>query len=254
MTRTWKCLTVAGVVTLAFLAILFLRYQLRPRSRFDSWPRVTLWAWETPSDLRDLDPQRYAVAYLEDFIFIGDHVEVVPRRQPLAVAQGMKLMAVVRIEVAPGANLNDPELLRDITSVIVAAAGKRKAGALQIDFDARQSQREFYRKLLTEIRSRLPKEMPLSMTALASWCAYDDWIGTLPVDEAVPMYFRMGPEHRVTDEPGWTYPVRESLCVGRAGVSTDEAWPKLSKDTRVYVFHPRPWSEVARNNVERYLK
>jgi len=141
-----------------------------------------------------------------------------------------------------------------VASVSVSAAKKRNADALQIDFDARQSQREFYRKLLTEIRSRLPREMPLSITALASWCAYDDWIGDLPVDEAVPMYFRMGPEHRATEEVGWTYPVREPLCMDRAGVSTDEAWPKLSKDTRVYVFHPRAWSEVARKNVERYLE
>ncbi len=32
------------------------------------------------------------------------------------------------------------------------------------------------------------------MTALASWCAGDDWLRDLPVDEAVPMLFRMGVE------------------------------------------------------------
>ena len=32
------------------------------------------------------------------------------------------------------------------------------------------------------------------MTALASWCLSDRWISDLPVDEAVPMLFQMGPE------------------------------------------------------------
>ena len=34
--------------------------------------------------------------------------------------------------------------------------------------------------------------MPLTITALASWCDGDDWIDGLPVADASPMLFRMG--------------------------------------------------------------
>jgi hypothetical protein len=36
---------------------------------------------------------------------------------------------------------------------------------------------------------------PCLFTALASWCEADGWISGLPVAEAVPMLFRMGPDH-----------------------------------------------------------
>jgi len=95
--------------------------------------------------------------------------------------------------------------------------------------------------------------MPLSITALTSWCAYDDWISSLPVDEAVPMFFRMGPDHPPSDTPGWDYPIREPLCKKSAGVSSDEAWPKLDPGTRLYIFHRGPWNNILQANIERHL-
>jgi hypothetical protein len=221
-------------------------------SRFHDYPPITLWAWERPEDLRGLDPKRFGVAYLDKTILISERVEVIPRRQPLAVDAAAKVIAVVRIEARAGAaDLSDPLLPAKLSGIIASPANPRVC-AMQIDFDARQSQRGFYTKLLQEVRRRLPATMPLSITALASWCAYDDWIGALPVDEAVPMFFRMGPEHPPSSTPGWYYPVREPLCRGVAGVSTDEAWPKLKSGTRLYVFHPRSWNRVALNNLEGY--
>jgi hypothetical protein len=60
----------------------------------------------------------------------------------------------------------------------------------------------------------------------------------LPVDAAVPMYFRLG-EH-----VGW-WGVHEPLCGGSVGVSTDEPWmaPELKTRKQVYVFAPRPWNK-----------
>lgn len=225
----------------------------RHHTRFQNYPRITLWAWERPEDFRGLDPNRFAVAYLDQTILITDHVEVVPRRQPLAVDPRAKVIAVVRIEAhARTADLSDPNLPAKVATIVSDSAAHRSVSAIQVDFDARESQRPFYASMLKELRGRLPKEMPLSITALASWCAFDDWISGLPVDEAVPMFFRMGPEHPPSSSMGWKYPVREPLCGGVAGVSTDEAWPELNSGTRLYVFHPRAWNTVALNNLEGY--
>jgi hypothetical protein len=225
----------------------------RHQNRLSSFPPVTLWAWEMPEDLRSLDPHRFAVAYLDQTILVSNRVELIPRRQPLAVPPEMKVIAVVRIEAVPGAaELSDPALPAKLAAAIAGSASHHGAAALQVDFDARQSQRAFYTALLQELRRRLRPAMPLSITALASWCAFDDWIAKLPVDEAVPMYFRMGREHPPSSTSGWTYPAREPLCRGVAGVSTDEAWPQLKAGTRLYVFHARPWNLVALNNLEGY--
>ena len=122
--------------------------------------------------------------------------------------------------------------------------------ALQVDFDARQSEREWYANVLRRVRAGMPVEMPLSMTALTSWCSYDGgWIEKLPVDEAVPMLFRMEPDRRRVAEGGGLaavdrvrdFAIRESLCAGAAGISTTEAWPRTA-GLRVYVFPDRGWS------------
>ncbi len=65
--------------------------------------------------------------------------------------------------------------------------------ALQIDFDAPESARPFYRDLLVNLRSRLPRDTFISITALVSWCMESkSWLAALPVDEYVPMVFDMG--------------------------------------------------------------
>ncbi len=221
------------------------------KSRFRTFPSVTLWAWEQPEDLRGLDSRRFAVAYLDQTIILTNTVDLVPRRQPLLISPEVKLIAVVRIDARAGtADLSDPSLPKKIAAIITQSFPDRSPSALQIDFDARKSQRAFYTALLQEVRRELPANIPLSVTALASWCAFDDWIGKLPIDEAVPMFFRMGPDHPPSDLPGWNYPIREPLCRGVAGVSTDEAWPKLKSDTRLYIFHPRAWNSIALSNLE----
>jgi len=161
------------------------------------------------------------------------------------------MIAVVRIEAGTaGAAIDAPGLPAQVAELILHSAQKPRTAMLQIDFDATRSQRPFYVNLLQEVRSRLPAGTPLSITALASWCAADDWIGHLPVDEAVPMFFRMGIDPRPSNIPGWTYPLREPLCESSAGVSMDEPWPALRADERVYVFHPGSWTRAAVANLE----
>ena len=220
-----------------------------------AFPQWTLWAWENPEDLRALDPERYAVAYLDQTIFISPQVWSRPRLQRLLVPTATRIIAVVRIEAATaGAAIDSPGLPAQVASLIRHSAQKPRTAMVQIDFDATLSQRAFYAKLIHEVKSRLPVGMPLSITALASWCAADDWIGHLPVDEAVPMFFRMGTDPRPSNLPGWTYPLREPLCESSAGVSMDEPWPALRADERVYVFHPGSWTPAAMANLEALVQ
>lgn len=100
-----------------------------------------------------------------------------------------------------------------------------------------------YRDLLVGLRSELPPRIHLSMTALASWALGDAWLDGLPVDEAVPMLFRMGADDRVVRrlvEAGEDFaPVvaRRSL-----GLAIDEPRPAVPSGRRIYLFNPRSWS------------
>ncbi len=87
----------------------------------------------------------------------------------------------------------------------------------------------------------MPASLPLSITALASWCSYDDWIATLPVDEAVPMLFRMEPDRRRARPDRPELRIREPLCTGSVGISTHEPWPEEMADKRIYIFADRGW-------------
>jgi hypothetical protein len=127
----------------------------------------------------------------------------------------------------------------------------RRISAIQIDFDARKSERGFYRDLLRQLRGRLPAGLPLSITALASWCVYDNWIGDLPVDEAVPMLFRMGVDDlqvRLHLEAGRDF--QPEICRQSLGISIDEPLRGLPAGRRLYIFNPKRWSPEAVRNVQ----
>src|SRR5206468_793779 len=103
-----------------------------------------------------------------------------------------------------------------------------------------------YRNLILDVRQRLPKNIGLSITALASWCSDDEWLSDLPIDEAVPMLFRMGPDRerfvrRVAEGREFT----AAPCQSSYGISTDEPLFGLSSSKRLYVFNPDAWSEAS---------
>jgi hypothetical protein len=203
-----------------------------------------LWAWETPEDLTSLDPAHTGVAFLSRELLLTQRITVRPRRQPLQLAPGTWLMAVVRIE-ASGEISNTPELRRQIVAAILPAAQSPNVRALQIDFDATTSQLHLYAALLHNLRAQLPPGMPLSITALTSWCGPQSWLPPLigTVDEAVPMFFRMGgtPGLRAT-QPKSNAGITQPLCAGSVGVATDEPWPNLQVNERVYIFRNGPWT------------
>jgi hypothetical protein len=223
------------------------------RGRFASLPRLTLWAWERREDLHALDTHRFAVAYLDRTITIGLTAQSQPRRNLLVVPSAATRIAVIRIEASATAVLND-ETRREAAEIILASARQPGIAALQIDFDATLSQRPFYRDLLAHVRQSMPSALPLSITALASWCSHDDWIRTLPVDEAVPMMFRMEPDRRYAPSGIDDFQIRESLCRSSVGLSTTEPWPSDLDGKRVYVFADKGWRADSPSEVERRLQ
>jgi len=98
--------------------------------------------------------------------------------------------------------------------------------------------------LLHELKPRVPS---LSITALASWCAGDNWLSDLPIDEAVPMLFRMGVDKGLRRFDA-------AVCRNAAGVSIDEPIDAPAVD-RLYIFNPNPWSRESLNSaLEAYKK
>jgi hypothetical protein len=242
-------LSIVAIAMICVLSMLALRLPGRsvsaslspqPRTFPAAMPATVLWAWEEPEDLTTLDPSRTGVAYLAESLTVSDHVTRRPRFQPLRTAPGASVMAVVRIQ--PSAAFQDSPALRSSTvDALLKVARQDHLRALQIDFDATESQRKFYSAVLHQLRPQMPAAMPLSITALVSWCGPRSWLTKLPIDEAVPMYFRLGGSALPTDNKSG-YPIREPLCRTSTGVSTDESWPAISAAGRVYVFAPRPWT------------
>ncbi len=239
-----------GIAALAMLGILCLivrsdavptlRASLSPRMRM--LPRTTLWVWERAEDVRAIDARTTAIASLEQTILLTPEVLGQPRRQPLTYPSGAARIAVVRIEAPPHASLTAVQQERTV-ALLLNAARQPGIAALQVDFDATRSQRAFYSSLLTELRRQMPADLPLSITALASWCSYDDWIAGLPIDEAVPMFFRMEPDRRDAPADAPWFRIREPLCMGSAGISTHERRPDALAGKRIYVFADRGWRQ-----------
>jgi hypothetical protein len=234
-------------------------FALRPRQtrHLASLPPVMLWAWERPEKLNFIDTSKVGVAFLAKTILLqGESVYNRPRLQPLELPDATRLVAVVRIETDRKETPTLSESQLETTAAeIKALTSSPNIIAIQIDFDATVSQRDFYRQLLQLVRRDLPAQVAMSITALASWCDGDNWIRDLPIDEAVPMFFRMGVDQR-------QYQSRlksgEALfkepCQNAFGLSLDEPIP-APPGGRVYLFNPAPWTETTVNSaLEAYKK
>ncbi len=249
--KLWNGVSHALIALLIFLSIQSDALP-HPQGRLSALPRVTLWAWERREDLHALDTRRFAIAYLDRTLTIGLTVQSQPRRNALVFPASATRIAVIRIEAPSTAVLNDQNRSDAIRSIL-ASAREPGIAALQIDFDATRSQRPFYRDLLLDLRRQMPADLPLSITALASWCSWDSWIHELPVDEAVPMMFRMEPDRRRAPPSVDDFQIREPLCRTSTGVSTDEAWPEHLLGKRIYVFPDHGWRNNPPSDLARRL-
>jgi hypothetical protein len=229
-------------------------------SRVSQLPATILWAWERPERLDFIDHQKVGVAFLAKTIYLrGDHVVSRPRLQPLTLPPGARIVAVARIESEHSTDYSrrpalSPAQITETAAAISQLGSLPNIVMVQVDFDATTSERTFYRELLNQLRRNLPPSTALSITALASWCKGDNWLEALPVDEAVPMLFRMGVERKqFLSELAAGEPFAARLCRSSAGVSTDEPLAQLPRVQRLYVFNPRVWSpDALKKTMEAY--
>jgi len=228
-----------GAMLLAVLAMLV------TRAPGDPGNPVIPWAWERRENLQFLG-ERHSVAFYAGLITLdGDRVEVAPRRNPLLLAKNTHRIAVVRIET------KRPSLDVEQRRATLAEIKRlfRNAEELQIDFDAARSERAFYRALLFDVRREL--DARLTITALASWCMGDRWMGDLPIDDAIPMLFRMGADaHAIRARLARGEDFTEPRCRASVGVSLDEPWI-APRGRRVWVFHSERWTEEAWKEAEQ---
>jgi hypothetical protein len=225
-------------------------------SRFTDLPPIILWAWEREENLDFLDPQNYGVAFLAQTLELkNDEIATRPRRQPLRVKPETFLMAVTRIETGGAPALSDRQK-NEIVDLVLKTLQLKGVRAVQIDFDARVSERDFYQSLLKDLRQKLPAEMPLSITALASFCIGDRWLFDAPADEAVPMIFRMGADDRAVKnylENGGDFKVK--LCRQSYGISLDEPLQmNFDRERRLYVFNSQSWRQEDLAKIEDKFK
>lgn len=256
--RKYKLLIATIILLLLIIGMNTLSQDIQPSTkRKTEIPNIVLWAWERPENLNFIDPDKIGIAFLARTIYLrGDRVVVKPRLQPLTVPDGTKLVAVTRIE----SDRSNPPVLSSeqktkIVSEIVSLIHINNVFTIQIDFDAKVSERDFYRKIITDLRNSLHDSIGLSITALASWCIYDTWISDLPIDDAVPMLFRMGADRKqiiMYLESGGDF--RLSVCKHSLGISTNEPILKLPSSRRIYIFNSRSWSKTAFDKIISEVK
>jgi hypothetical protein len=213
-----------------------------------------LWAWQRAEDLSGIDPKTTGVAYLAaNVVFSGTDVRITPRVQPLKVAAGTKMIAVLRMD----SSRRNPPLLTEEQAKLAARkfysfASAPASHGLQLDFDAVETERHFYGRLIQEVRRLMPEDKMLSITALASWCLFDDWMQSLPVAETVPMMFSLGNDRRkvlLHFKLGKEFV--EPRCCRSLGISLEDsevnalmisALRKRKMATRTYVFTRTAWT------------
>ena len=205
---------------------------------------TVLWAWERPEALAAI-PASYGVAVVIGSIHLrGGALSVRGRRFPLALdADRPQPTGVVHIEVDPAQPLEwTPELRGQVVGAALAFA--RPYRSVQLDMEVRASQREALLDVLRGMRDGLPPGTVLSMTALASWCE-ERWLAAAPVDEIVPMLFRMGPGGaRLRGKLGSGGDFNEPRCRTALGIAMDAPFA-VPPGRRTYVFNPRSWDAAA---------
>ena len=217
----------------------------------EAGPRIYLWVWQYDADMSWIDCESIGISYLAGTVRIGPKSEFSkPRLNTLRIPRGAHVEAVVRVEAAEGVPLAD-ERVSQVRELILDLVGDRPVESLQIDFDAKKSQRSFYTKLLQSLRSRFPGTKDLNMTALASWLTYDRWTQNLPVAHVVPMLFRMGIDHDAI----LRFLRKKSFLISAdsLGLSVDEPdvlealshskGDQLKRLFRIYIFSPGGWQK-----------
>ncbi|MEO7178319.1 MAG: hypothetical protein ABIW83_05705 [Allosphingosinicella sp.] len=241
--------------TLLILAALLLAGSCRPAPRTPS--PLILWAWERPEDLRFAGASAQIAVQTGFVELAGNGLQARGRRFPLKAAAAPST-ALVHVQIDHRRPLEwTPPLRARTSAAILHYAAAIPARRVQLDFEVRASERAVLLDILADLRLGLPQGTSLSMTALASWCDTEGWLERVPVDEIVPMLFRMttgGEALRKRLAAGGDF--RNPRCRAALGVASDSPIARAPPGRRVYLFNPRSWTaaefEQARRGVEAW--
>jgi hypothetical protein len=217
---------------------------------------VVLWAWERPEDLRFLSAQSEVAVESGSVKLDGDAVIASGRRFPLMVGRPPST-SVIHVEIERDRPLDWSPQSRAVTAAAILHYATRIATPrVQLDFEVRASERKVLLDVLYDLRGKLPRTTTLSMTALASWCG-ERWLDAAPVDEVVPMLFRLGRSGAaIRARLAAGRPFANPRCRTAIGISLDAPITRAPGFERVYVFNPRSWRsgdvDRARREVARW--
>lgn len=179
-----------------------------------------------------------------------------PRMQPARVSPGQRLVGAVHVEIDRARRLAWTEDQRAAAAAaVLAMTASPRFAEVQVDFEVRASERGVLLDLLRSVRAGLAPGRRLSMTALASWCDTERWLEAAPVDEVVPMLFRMGPAGATLKRrlaSGGDFGDRR--CRRSVGIAVDTPPYGLPRGRRIFVFNPRPWTPDDLETMRRVLE
>lgn len=200
------------------------------------WDEARLPAWST----------REAAVLQRHILLSGDDTLLRPRMRWPALPTSTLVTPVLHVEVS---TVNPPTHIEDSRAIIVSAlldaAAISSSGWVQLDMEAKPSQRAFYRSLVQQLRAALPPRIKLSVTALAWWCRSPAWLDGLAADEVVPMFFRMGKDsaalRAILEQSPAT--LHASCRAGSAGFSPQEPFARavIERYQKTYWFDRHAW-------------
>jgi hypothetical protein len=200
------------------------------------WDEARLPAWST-----------HEAAVLQRHILLtGNDILLRPRKRWPALPPATLVTPVLHVEVS---TVNPPTHIENSRAIIVSAlldaAAVSTSGWVQLDMEAKPSQRTFYRSLVQELRTALPARIKLSVTALAWWCRAPAWLDGLAADEVVPMFFRMGKDSAAMRALLEQSPdtLHASCRAGSAGFSPQEPFAEAvaARYAKTYWFDRYAW-------------
>jgi len=218
----------------------------------DKSPRLVIWSWEHDDNLRFVDPKEAAVAFYAGTITLGRETATLQRRKNfLRLNEKTVSFPVFRIEPAHPTELISDAAFERAAETIVEYLQQHPSREIQIDFDAGKRDREAYLKFLHSLKSELPPQTSISITALGSWCLYDKWLEPAQVNETVAMMFSLGKDSKDTLAALARTPLDSGArCAQSVGIALNERQTNtllsehssLARASRVYAFRPLGWT------------